>query len=40
VFFNNDPRGCAIRDAALFARAADRLGLRTTRVPSPIAVET
>lgn len=31
VFFNNDPRGCAIRDAGVFARLCDRLGLPRTR---------
>lgn len=38
AFFNNDPRGCAIRDASLFARALERHGLDPTRVPAPIAV--
>ena len=33
VFFNNDPEGCAPRDAILFAQACDRLGLPRTRVP-------
>jgi uncharacterized protein YecE (DUF72 family) len=33
VFFNNDPRGCAVRDAVRFARTAARRGLRPTRVP-------
>jgi uncharacterized protein YecE (DUF72 family) len=35
VFFNNDPRGCAVRDARLFALACDRRGLPHTRVPGP-----
>lgn len=35
VYFNNDPRGCAVRDARLFADAIGRRGLRTTRVPPP-----
>ena len=35
VFFNNDPRGCAVRDARLFALACDRHGLPHTRVPAP-----
>jgi len=35
VFFNNDPRGCAVRDARLFALACDRHGLPHTRVPGP-----
>ncbi len=34
VYFNNDPRCCAVRDAALFARACDRLAARRTRVPA------
>ena len=34
VYFNNDPRGCAPRDAARFARLAARTGLHPTRVPS------
>jgi len=33
VFFNNDPRGCAVRDAVRFAGHAGRAGLRPTRVP-------
>lgn len=33
VYFNNDPRGCAPRDAARFATAAQRAGLQPTRVP-------
>ena len=35
VYFNNDPRGCAVRDARRFAAACDRLGLPRTRVPGP-----
>lgn len=35
VFFNNDPRACALRDAIVFARLAERAGLAPTRVPSP-----
>ncbi|MDQ3553212.1 MAG: DUF72 domain-containing protein [Chloroflexota bacterium] len=35
VYFNNDPQGCAIRDARLFARAVARAGLHATRVPRP-----
>lgn len=35
VYFNNDGRGCAVRDAMRFADRADRLGLRPTRVPAP-----
>ena len=34
VFFNNDPLGCAVRDATVFAQAAERAGLRPTRAPS------
>jgi uncharacterized protein YecE (DUF72 family) len=33
VFFNNDPRACALRDAIRFARFVRRLGVETTRVP-------
>lgn len=33
VFFNNDPQGCAVRDAARFARLARSMGMTTTRVP-------
>jgi uncharacterized protein YecE (DUF72 family) len=38
VYFNNDPGGCAVRDAARFARAAARAGLHPTRTPSPSQV--
>ena len=34
AFFNNDPRGCALRDARWFAHACGRAGLGTTRVPA------
>ncbi len=34
VFFNNDGVACAVRDAAMFARAVGRVGLRPTRVPA------
>jgi uncharacterized protein YecE (DUF72 family) len=34
AFFNNDPRGCAIRDACVFAEEADKAGLEPTRVPA------
>jgi uncharacterized protein YecE (DUF72 family) len=34
VFFNNDGRGCAVRDAVRFAGHARRAGWSTTRVPS------
>lgn len=33
VFFNNDPRACALRDARWFALACARRGLPVTRVP-------
>lgn len=34
AYFNNDPEGCAVRDAARFAKAATRAGLEPTRVPT------
>jgi uncharacterized protein YecE (DUF72 family) len=34
AFFNNDPGGCAVRDAIRFAGHASRVGLRPTRVPA------
>ena len=34
VYFNNDPRGCAPRDAVWFAAACRAAGLDPTRVPS------
>ncbi len=34
-YFNNDPRGCAIRDAIVFSRLLRRAGHPTTRVPEP-----
>jgi uncharacterized protein YecE (DUF72 family) len=34
VYFNNDPGGCAVRDAVWFAEEAARAGLSPTRVPS------
>jgi uncharacterized protein YecE (DUF72 family) len=33
AFFNNDERGCAVRDATALATAAGRTGLSPTRVP-------
>jgi uncharacterized protein YecE (DUF72 family) len=33
VFFNNDPGGAAVIDAAVLAAEADRRGLRRTRTP-------
>lgn len=38
VYFNNDPNGCAVRDAVVFAQECARAGLEITRVPSPDAV--
>jgi uncharacterized protein YecE (DUF72 family) len=35
VYFNNDPGGCAVRDAVWFAEEATAAGLSPTRVPSP-----
>jgi uncharacterized protein YecE (DUF72 family) len=35
AYFNNDPRGCAPRDAAVLARRARAHGLDPTRVPRP-----
>ena len=35
VYFNNDPRACALRDAIVFSRLARRAGLEPTRVPDP-----
>jgi uncharacterized protein YecE (DUF72 family) len=35
VYFNNDPRGCAPRDARRFAAACRREGLEPGRVPGP-----
>jgi uncharacterized protein YecE (DUF72 family) len=34
AYFNNDPRGCAPRDAARFARSVRRAGLNPTRAPA------
>ena len=33
VFFNNDPRACALRDAIIFAKLMEDAGFDTTRVP-------
>jgi uncharacterized protein YecE (DUF72 family) len=38
LFFNNDPRGCAVRNAVEMADVARSRGLRPTRVPEPIQV--
>jgi uncharacterized protein YecE (DUF72 family) len=35
VYFNNDPRGCAVHDAAKFARSCERIGLDVTHAPDP-----
>src|SRR5579871_5553374 len=35
VFFNNDTRACALRDAIVFSGLCRRAGLRPTRVPDP-----
>lgn len=37
VYFNNDPGGAAVRDAARFARIAARLGRTVTRTPRQLA---
>ena len=33
VYFNNDPRACALRDARTFGRLAEAAGFRVTRMP-------
>ncbi|MFL5777810.1 MAG: DUF72 domain-containing protein [Chloroflexota bacterium] len=38
VYFNNDPRACAPRDAARFAAATRHAGLQPTRTSRPSAV--
>jgi len=38
VFFNNDPRACAVRNAARFAQLAARAGLSPTRAPEPKSI--
>ncbi len=38
VYFNNDSRACAPRDAARFANQARRFGLGPTRVPAPRSI--
>lgn len=35
VYFNNDPRACALRDSIVFGRLARRAGLQPTHVPRP-----
>lgn len=39
VYFNNDPRGCAVRDAVRLAAIARRRGMSVTRVPSAAEVQ-
>jgi uncharacterized protein YecE (DUF72 family) len=39
AYFNNDPRGCAVRDAGAFGRAMRRLGYPTTGVPERAGVD-
>lgn len=38
VYFNNDPRGCAVRDAGVFGALAARQGLPSTTTPRPTSV--
>jgi uncharacterized protein YecE (DUF72 family) len=38
AYFNNDPGGAAVRDAVTFGRAAERAGLRVTRIPEPASL--
>jgi uncharacterized protein YecE (DUF72 family) len=40
AYFNNDPGGCAVRDARRFALAAGRAGLDPTRVPNAAEAST
>ena len=35
VYFNNDPRGCAVHDGARFRHSCERIGLATTSAPDP-----
>jgi uncharacterized protein YecE (DUF72 family) len=35
VYFNNDPRACALKDARTFGRMAQRAGFDVTRTPGP-----
>ena len=35
VYFNNDPRACALRDARTFGRMAQAAGFEVTRMPGP-----
>jgi uncharacterized protein YecE (DUF72 family) len=34
VYFNNDPRGCAVRDAAVLGRLAREAGMTVSRMPA------
>ena len=36
VYFNNDGRACALRDARIFAREAERAGLVPSKVPAEV----
>ena len=36
VYFNNDTLGCALRDCRIFARAVERAGLESSRVPDEV----
>jgi uncharacterized protein YecE (DUF72 family) len=38
VYFNNDPEGCAVRDARWFAAAVTRTGRTPTRIPKAAEV--
>lgn len=38
VFFNNDPLGCAVRDAAVFAELCAASGLAVSRAPAPASI--
>ena len=35
VYFNNDPRACALRDARTFGRMAEAAGFEVSRTPGP-----
>jgi uncharacterized protein YecE (DUF72 family) len=38
VFFNNDPGGCALRDAIIFGEELSSLGCAVTRLPDPQSI--
>lgn len=38
VYFNNDTRACAIKDAGVFAKLASKRGMEVTRAPDSIQV--